>query len=79
MKKNFNHSNPWDYIPLPICEDKPEYSEFYKKAWDIAYDHIKEVEGMPQTPYMDEGFCDTQLWIFWLILTYRKWYIIPRV
>ncbi len=64
MKEKFRDLNWWDYIPLPICEDKPEYFDFYKKAWELAYAHIKEVDGMPQTPYMDEAFCDTQVWIW---------------
>ncbi len=31
---------------------------------ELAHDHVKEIEGMPQSPYMDEGFCDTQVWIW---------------
>ncbi|MBP3359609.1 MAG: hypothetical protein J6N52_02045 [Clostridia bacterium] len=53
-----------DYLPLPILEGCPEFGEFYKKAWEIAYAHIKDIENMPQTPYMDEAFCDTQIWIW---------------
>lgn len=64
MKKIFGCSNWQDYIPLPICEDNPEYFDFYKKAWELAYAHIKETDGMPQTPYMDEAFCETQVWIW---------------
>ena len=61
---NFGASNWRDYIPMPICEEHPEYNEFYMKAWELAYDHIKELPGMPQTPYMDEAFCATQFWIW---------------
>ena len=64
MKKIFGCSKWRDYIPLPICEDNPGYFDFYKKAWELAYAHIKEIDGMPQTPYMDEAFCDTQVWIW---------------
>ena len=54
----------WEkYIPLPIYEEFPQYNELYKKAWELAYAHIKEIDGMPQSPYMDEAFCDTQVWI----------------
>lgn len=53
-----------DYIPTPVCEDFPWYDELYNKAWELAHDHVKEIEGMPQSPYMDEAFCDTQIWIW---------------
>ena len=36
----------------------------YNKAWELAFMHIKDVPGMPQNPYMDEAFCDTQVWIW---------------
>jgi hypothetical protein len=52
------------YLPKPICEAHPEYGDLYEKAWELAYAHIKDVEGMPQSPYMDEAFCDTQIWIW---------------
>lgn len=55
----------WEnYIPIPVCEEHPEYEEFYKKAWKMAFDHVKNIPGMPQNPYMDESFCDTQVWIW---------------
>lgn len=62
--KNFTDIHWRDYLPKPICEDFPEYEEFYKKAWEIAHDHVRDIPGMPQTPYMDEAFCDTQVWIW---------------
>ncbi len=62
--KNFECENWHEYIPEPICDENPEYFDFYKKAWEIAHNHIKHIEGMPQTPYMDEGFCDTIVWIW---------------
>lgn len=64
MSRNFGASNWKEYIPQPVCDEHPEYSEFYNKAWEIAFDHIKNIPGMPQTPYMDEAFCATQLWIW---------------
>ena len=64
MKKDFNASNWKDYLPLPVCEQFPEYESFYLKAWELAHNHVKNIEGMPQNPYMDEGFCDTQIWIW---------------
>ena len=51
-------------VPKPVCEDMPEYYELYEKAWEIAHQHIRKIKGMPQSPYMDEAFCDTQIWIW---------------
>lgn len=53
-----------EFIPIPICDAHPEYYELYMKAWELAYAHIKDKQGMPQTPYMDEAFCETQVWIW---------------
>ena len=64
MNKNFRAIDWKSYLPIPICEDHPEYGEFYEKAWELARDHVKEIDGMPQNPYMDEAFCATQLWIW---------------
>ena len=64
MKKDFKALDWEKYLPRPICEEHPEYEEFYLKAWAIAREHVKEIKGMPQTPYMDEAFCDTQIWIW---------------
>lgn len=52
------------HVPHPVCDAHPEYDAFYRKAWSLAYDHIRHIPGMPQSPYMDEAFCDTQLWIW---------------
>lgn len=64
MKKDFTAKNWMEYLPQPICEEFPQYENFYKKAWELAHDHIREIPNMPQTPYMDEAFCDTQIWIW---------------
>ena len=64
MKKNFRAEDWKKYLPLPVCEEHPEYEAFYHRAWELARDHVIEIEGMPQSPYMDEAFCDTQVWIW---------------
>ena len=51
-------------LPQPVCEDVPDYDKLYQKAWELAHNHIRHIEGMPKTPYMDEAFCDTQIWIW---------------
>lgn len=64
MEKHFGDKNWRAYVPAPVCEAHPEWTEFYYKAWELAYAHIKDLPGMPQNPYMDEAFCATQVWIW---------------
>ncbi len=64
MKKNFFDPDWKKHLPIPVCEDNSEYGDFYMKAWELAHDHIKSIDGMPQDPYMDEAFCDTHIWIW---------------
>lgn len=57
--------NDWkNHIPVPVFDEHSEYIELYNKAWELAFEHIKDIPGMPQTPYMDEAFCETQVWIW---------------
>lgn len=62
--KNFRAIDWGAYIPEPVCEQFSQYNELYEKAWELARAHVKEIPGMPQTPYMDEAFCETQVWIW---------------
>ena len=64
LKKNFTASDWKRYLPRPICEEYPEYEELYDKAWELARAHVRDIPGMPQNPYMDEAFCDTQVWVW---------------
>ncbi len=64
MKKDFYCKDWREHLPIPVCEAHPEYNELYMKAWEIAHTHVRTIEGMPQNPYMDEGLCDTQVWIW---------------
>ena len=59
MEKNWK-----SFLPEPICADLPAYDILYEKAWKLAFEHIRSIEGMPHSPYMDEAFCDTQIWIW---------------
>lgn len=64
-RKSFDVSAPWrDKVPIPVFDENPEFVELYWKAWELAHDHMIDLPGMPQTPYMDEAFCDTELWIW---------------
>ena len=51
-------------LPEPVCERFPELIELYWKAWELAWDHVRDLPGMPRNPYMDEGFSDTDIWIW---------------
>ncbi|MDP4204903.1 MAG: trehalase family glycosidase [Bacteroidota bacterium] len=51
-------------VPEPILEDDIELIELYNKAWELAYKHIKYQSGLPQSPYMDEAFDDSTIWIW---------------
>lgn len=64
MTNNFEAENWQDYIPIPVNDKHPEYIELYNKTWELAHEHIKTISGMPQSPYMDEAFCATQIWIW---------------
>lgn len=66
MKNNrFMDNTDWKKdIPIVIDDEHPEYVELYNATWEIVTRHVKNVAGMPQTPYMDEGFCDTDIWIW---------------
>ena len=64
MKKNFTASDWKKHLPRPICREHPEYEAFYNRAWELVREHSRDISGMPQNPYMDEGLCDTQIWIW---------------
>jgi hypothetical protein len=64
QKKNFGAANWRDYIPTPVYDENKEYVDFYNIAWEQAFEHLRDIPGMIQTPYMDEAFCATQLWIW---------------
>jgi len=63
--KLFDVNAEWQsQVPEPIVEARPEYITLYWKAWELAHNHLNAIPGMPQTPYMDEGFCETDIWIW---------------
>ena len=64
MKKDFNAADRLAHIPEPVCDEHPELVDFYHFAWKLADEHVKHIPGMPQSPYMDEAFCHTQIWIW---------------
>lgn len=51
-------------LPEPIFEKHPGWIELYWKAWEYAYNNIYEKEGVPASPFMNEGFDPNQIWIW---------------
>lgn len=51
-------------IPSPVFDKKPEFIELYWVAWEQAHNHIKTQPGLPQSPYIDEAFADSHIWIW---------------
>lgn len=61
----FTLAQDWKkHVPVPIYEDEPGLVELYWKAWEYAHDHVKEQEGLPQSPYMDEAHWTHTIWIW---------------
>ncbi len=51
-------------VPEPVFEGNTDYVNLYYKAWELAHEKIKHQEGIPQSPYMDEGLWDNTIWIW---------------
>ncbi|MBN2651459.1 MAG: hypothetical protein JXR63_03675 [Spirochaetales bacterium] len=55
-------------VPEPVFEKDAGLVDLYYHAWQIASTRILHAEGMPQSPYMDEGFMDENyrdvIWIW---------------
>ena len=49
MKKDFKTNHWKNYLPIPVCEQFPQYKEFYEKAWDLARAHVCALE------YLERG------------------------
>ena len=65
MKTSFSVSAEWkSKVPSPVFDKEPDLVKLYWKAWELAHDHMLDLPGMPQSPYMDEAFCDTEIWIW---------------
>ena len=51
-------------IPQIVFDEEPRFGELYYKAWELAYQHIKTVPGLPVERYMDEACMPDRLWIW---------------
>lgn len=63
--KDFSPGKEWKHlIPRPVCDGHKDFIALYHKAWELAHDHIKELPGLPFSPYMDEGALPYDIWIW---------------
>jgi hypothetical protein len=53
-----------DWVPEPIFDKEPGYVDLYWTAWEQAWDHVATQDGLPQSPYMDEAFATSHVWIW---------------
>lgn len=51
-------------LPRPVYDEHPEYLELYEKAWELAYEHIDTLPGIPSPVYMDEAHRSDRIWIW---------------
>ena len=51
-------------VPEIVADGDPLFPAFTRVAWSLAFDHITERQGAPQSPYMDEGFAPDRIWIW---------------
>lgn len=61
-------------IPQVVYSPNKDYEMLYKKAWELALDHIKYQDELPQSPYVDEAFDDGTIWIWdtdFMLLFYK--------
>ena len=53
-----------EWVPQPVFDKEPGYVDLYWTAWEQAYDHVAIQDGIPQSPYMDEAFAESHIWIW---------------
>ena len=51
-------------LPRPVYDAHPEYVDLYYKTWDLAYQHIDTIAGLPSPVYMDEAHRSDRIWIW---------------
>ena len=51
-------------LPRPVYDERPEFVDFYYKAWEIAHTRIDVVPGIPAPRYMDEAHRSDRIWVW---------------
>ncbi len=60
MHKDFDFS----LVPEVIYDRKPALTALYRRAWELASDHVLVTPGLPVERHMDEGFAPNRNWIW---------------
>ncbi|MEC3908872.1 trehalase family glycosidase [Tamlana sp. 2201CG12-4] len=63
VKNSEATSKPTNH-PTIIYSPNQDYVELYNKAWEIAKEHVKSSDGLVQSPYIDEAFDESTIWIW---------------
>ena len=53
-----------DFVPEPIYDARPDFIKLYYKAWELSFDHIDVIPGLPVERHMDEACMPDRLWIW---------------
>ena len=51
-------------VPKPVYDRNPEFVDLYYKAWELAYERIDTLAGLPAPIYMDEAHMSSRIWIW---------------
>lgn len=51
-------------LPEPVFDEHPQLVDFYYRAWELAWNNVKNYDGVPVSPLMKEGFAHDRLWIW---------------
>ena len=55
----------FDKVPEPVYDARPDFLKLYRRAWELASEHIDEsIKGLPVERHMDEGCMPDRLWIW---------------
>ena len=57
-------SFPVNDLPEVIVEAEPDFAEFYRLTWKLAWDHVYESDYLPFSPYLSEGCGVNRIWIW---------------
>ena len=53
-----------DALPRPVYDERPEFVDFYYKAWEIAHGRIDCIPCIPVPRYMDEAHRSDRIWVW---------------
>ena len=62
--KNTGFKAVVDELPRPVYDQRPEFVDLYYKAWELAYERIDTLNGLPAPVYMDEAHMSSRIWIW---------------